>query len=551
LLRRKRQAESLSYFRQNTRQEEVLLFLFSPSLFQLCKVQTGRACVDEISRDRSKSLNKNDARQTRRAKSCSIALVVRIYTMIQHLRSLACHPGFFILLATLWGIQANSASAQNVIVTAISTDAGPAVTPATSPGPMSLDACIELGMAHQPSLDAARASLAAANSGKGGLDNFPLFARFLVRDLKIRKEQACEGITIAQAALTQAEWDTRYAITRNFFTVQYIRAQKQVVESVLRDLDDGYKKAKRLFESGDQEVKITKIDLDAIKIQTSVVRTKKSQVENGMLKALAALREAMGLGYDYPLEIAAVNLPAAVYGVKRIAEEYVDAKDDKGNVQKKTVKTEVIDYFAIYKPSKQDLIAAALSNRGELIQAIAASRVVGLEVDAQRLIFGPQGRTFATGSDIHVQPIPQGVMNGDYRPGAIGPEMPPSLAGPRRFRIARASDLFQRSTAVVDKATSLVSLDVEAQYLKWQEAVENIQSLSGIQDLARGLPERVQKLAPKDFTSAAVIQATTTAIYVQTQLNDEMHTHALALAGLERATAGGFRVYPAPAAAAK
>ena len=414
---------------------------------------------------------------------------------------------------------------------------------------MSLDACIDLGMAHQPSLDAARASLAAARDGKGGLDHFPLYARLLVRDLRIRKEQACEGLTIAQAALTQAEWDTRYAITRNFFTVQYIRAQRKVVDDVLKDLDTGYKRAKKLYEGGDVTVKITKIDLDAILIQQSIVKTRKSQVENGMLKATAALREAMGLNYDYPLELAVVDLPAAVYGVKRIVEEYVDEKDDKGNVKKKTVKTEVIDYFPNYKPNKQDLIAAALANRGELIQAISASRAVGLEVDAQKLIFGPQGRTFAMGSDPHVQPIPQGVMNGEYRPGAIGPEMPPSLAGPRRFRIARASDLFQRSTAVVDKATSLVSLDVENQYLKWHEAVESIQSLSGIQDRARGMPDRVQKLEPKDFTSSAVIQATTTAILVQTQLNDHMHMHALALAGLERATAGGFRVYPTPGAA--
>lgn len=434
--------------------------------------------------------------------------------MIQHLRSLTRRPRLLLLFAALWGIQANMASAQEVVfVGGATTELAPPVSPAKSPGPIGLDAAIELGLAHQPSLDAARASLAAAHDGKGGLDHFPLFARILVRDLKIRKEQACEGITIAQAALTQAEWDTRYAITRNFFTVQYIRSQKKVVEDVLNDLDTGYKRAKKLFESGDQDVKITKIDLDAILIQTSIVKTKKSQVDNGMLKALAALREAMGLKYDYPLEIAAVPLPPAVY-----------------------------------KFNKEELIASALANRGELIQAISASRVVGLEIDAQKLIFGPQGRTFAMGSDIHVQPIPQGIMNGDYRPGAIGPEMPPSLAGPRRFRIARASDLFQRSTAVVDKATSLVSLDVEAQYLKWQEAVANIQSLSGIQALARGLPDRVQQLAPKEFTSGAVIQATTTAIMVQTQLNDEMHMHALALAGLERATAGAFRVYPTPGA---
>ena len=52
----------------------------------------------------------------------------------------------------------------------------------------------------------------------------------------------------------------------------------------------------------------------------------------------------------------------------------------------------------------------------------------------------------------------------------------------------------------------------------------------------------------KDLTSTQIIQANMTAIMVRTSLNEEMHTHALALAGLERATAGAFRVYPIPAA---
>ena len=40
----------------------------------------------------------------------------------------------------------------------------PPISPKTSPGPMSLDACIELGFQHQPALDAARASLGAAQT---------------------------------------------------------------------------------------------------------------------------------------------------------------------------------------------------------------------------------------------------------------------------------------------------------------------------------------------------------------------------------------------------
>jgi hypothetical protein len=148
---------------------------------------------------------------------------------------------------------------------------------------------------------------------------------------------------------------------------------------------------------------------------------------------------------------------------------------------------------------------------------------------------------------VHAKLVPQSVYNGEYRPGGFPPEMPPMLVGRMRDRVRRAEDLSQRNAAVVDKAVSLVSLEVEAQYLKWREAVVEARELSAIQKLARELPARVYNLNPNEFTSDAVIQANMTAIMVRTQLNDAFHNHALALAGLERATAGAFRIYPVPA----
>ena len=56
---------------------------------------------------------------------------------------------------------------------------------------------------------------------------------------------------------------------------------------------------------------------------------------------------------------------------------------------------------------------------------------------------------------------------------------------------------------------------------------------------------------PGELTSGAIIQASTTAIYVRTQLNEAKHIHALALVGLERATAGAFSIYPIPGSASK
>src|SRR6266446_3680517 len=51
-------------------------------------------------------------------------------------------------------------SSPHVIVTNATEDTAPPVSPKTSPGPMSLDACIETGFRHQPAMDAAQASLA-------------------------------------------------------------------------------------------------------------------------------------------------------------------------------------------------------------------------------------------------------------------------------------------------------------------------------------------------------------------------------------------------------
>jgi outer membrane protein TolC len=448
-------------------------------------------------------------------------------------------PAIALLALALWGTLAISASAQewraaqsppHVLVNASKAELEAPISPAESPGPMSLDACIDLGFQHQPALDAARASLAASQSGKRAVDRMILPGIF-AKDLPIRRKQACQGVAIAEAGLTQAEWDTRYAITRNFFTVQYIRSQQIVVDDVLQSLEKGHARAKRLFDAGDPTYKITQIDLNAIKVQIALVKGRKSQAKNGMLKAEAALREAMGLGYDYPLEIAAVDLPAAVYEVKTKKGKEVE-----------------IAYYPLYQFNKSELIAAAIANRGEMTQASAASVVVNLEIEAQGKIRGWQGRTFAQGADLHVQPVPLGRSNGDYAPGAFAPEMPVMLAGRKRDREQRARDLAVRARAVVDKAQNLVALDVEAQFLKWQEAVEDIQGLREIYDTAQKLPEQVKQLVQdKDLTSGAIIQASTTAISVRAQLNDEMHIHALALAGLERATAGAFRVYPIPA----
>lgn len=437
-----------------------------------------------------------------------------------------------------WGMGMAPASAQEIKRT--SAEAAPLA--AAPDGPLTLEECIALGMQHQPSLDAARASLAAAGDGQRALDKL-IIPRLFRKDLPIRREQACLGVTIASAALSQAEVDTRYAITRNFFTVQYVHMQQVVIGDTLSELEKSRARADKLFRSGDPKIKITKLDIDGLDVQIAIVRTKKAQADNGLQKAIAALREAMGLACDEPIKLAAEGLPKAVYPYKVFVEE-VNDKNQK-------VKKEVTKYHRLYQLDKKELIAAAIANRGEIVQADSMAQVLDLEVCAQSKRRGWTEDTFAMGADLHATPVPLMRANTEYSPGAIAPEMPPKLAGRQKDRMARAADLAARGAAVVDKTHSLVALDVEAQYFKWLEAAEDIEDLTQIEPLATGLPKRVRDLDPLDFTARAVIDASTTAVTVRAQLNEARHMHALALAGLERATGGAFHVFPVPTPPAK
>jgi outer membrane protein TolC len=416
----------------------------------------------------------------------------------------------------------------------------PPVAPVVSP--LDLEQCIALGFQRQPALAAAHASVNAAHAGARAVDRL-LIPRLFMRDYQLRRQQSHLGVTIADAGLTQAEWETRYAITRNYFTLQFIDSQGKVIDEVISNLTRARKRAFQLYQNPTPESKFTKIDIDQIDIGLATINAKKAQVDNGREKAKAALREAMGLEYDYPLEVAPFDL------TELVKKTPVPVKDDKGKpLMKDGKEVTVTEYRPLYSFDKKNLVASAIANRGELVQASTGLQVAELEVKAQyRKIFGLRNPTFAAAGDVHSKMVPQSIHNGEYRPGGFAPEWPTILVGNRNDRTARAEALTGRSAAVVDKAVSLVSLDVEAQYFKWQEAITEVQELSAIQDLARGLPARIEKLNPGDFTSRAIIDANVTAITVRTQLNDALHMHALALAGIERATAGAFRIFPCPA----
>ncbi len=379
-------------------------------------------------------------------------------------------------------------------------------------GPLTLTDCVGVGLDNQPAIAAAQASLRAAQTG--GVDNLSFLAVLLSPDLPIRKNQAALGVDIAAAAVDLAEWETRYAITRNYFSVIYAHEQTKVVNDVLENLRSNRKQAEDFVKLGippdpkKKQKDVTQNDVDNLTIYIELYEAKKIEAVEGMRKAGAALREAMGVDCHFDLNLLEEPLPDPVSGI--------DCKE---------------------------VIAMALDRRGEMMQATLAEQVTSLEVQAQRrLFFKIQTKTFAAGADVHSRPIPQGIANHEYRPYAIGLEMPVFMIGKRLDRVDRTAELNARAGAVVEKTTNLVWLDAEAAFSKWQEAVGRIGHLAK----ARPLAKKVADLEAKRFNDKAVavddlIRSRTLEEQLRAQYNEALYQHALALAGLERVTAGGLR----------
>ena len=373
---------------------------------------------------------------------------------------------------------------------------------------LSLEGCVEMGLANQPAMAAAQSSLDAAQWAAHGLNNLPRVVGLLSRDLPYRRQQACLGITIAEAALEQAEWETRYAVTRNYFSVIYARDQVRVVSDVISKLEAALRTVKQLLAKND--VNTTMNDQRNLELQIALLRLRLTEATIGIDRASAALQEAIGIDRESPLEVAKnARLPDPVPNL-----------------------------------NLEELITMGLERRGEMVQASSAEQVTNLEVYAQQRNHKIQVQTFAAGGDVHAKPIPQGVSNNEYRPGAIGLEMPPYLTGKKGDRVQRAQAYHDRAGAVVDKTRNLIVLEVQANYYKWKEALDKVNNLTTVLKTADELAESVTKQfqnKEKGVTPEKMIRARTQADQVKALYNEALYNHALALAALERVTAGGYR----------
>lgn len=377
--------------------------------------------------------------------------------------------------------------------------------PANIGPPLSLADCIAIALDKQPSIQAARDDLAAAMVGQKNNCKDRSFADILVKSLKYRRKQAELGRVAASVGVDLSEQETIYAVTRNYISVLFAREQREVAQRVVTRLSDSLSIGQRFLKQGVKE--LTQNSVDRNKVFLQLAQTRLVDADEGVRRAMAALREAMGYGPEFCFDVPQQHMPDMPESL-----------------------------------SKDEVIALALSRRPEMTEAVVAAQVTCLEVKAQDAEHGIKKLTFAAAADIHAKSIPNGVADGEYRPGALGLEMPVYLIGRRPDRVEKACDFAARTGAVVDKTRILISLEAENEYYAWEGERRKLANAREAADLG----DKVSQDTLNDFnggqnvTYRDVLESAIVAAQARAQYNEIRYRYLLALAAIERITAGGF-----------
>ena len=378
----------------------------------------------------------------------------------------------------------------------------------TAPKVFDMAAARQAAVANQPAVAAARASLEAAQLKQQAVDRRLFGAALLAPDLPVRRKQACLGVTIASAALDQAVCDARQAATACYLAALYAKEQQANADRIHDRLTDLKTLAQTAVNEGRTDVGAEQIGV--IDSYLESVDGRKQEAVEGYERALAALREALGMGPDCTLVIVGGRLPD------------VETKVDRNQI-----------------------IHLALARRGEVIQTATAVEVYCLEVDAQgRIPFTP-ARTFAAGGDIHATALPATLHDPDYRPGPLAPEMPTTLPGNRADRQQEAEAYHTRAAAVADKTRNLAVLQAEDAYLRWRQYDDEEPKLqSAAQKLEASSKDLSQRFNPHKAVGYPTINDLTGLGLKATQMRLDAtqikFRRLAALADLERVTGGGF-----------
>ena len=372
-----------------------------------------------------------------------------------------------------------------------------------------LGECLTYALTHQPTVLAAQKSYAAAERAYQSLCNIHRFTTLLAPDIPIRRTQAELGTRVAAAELEKVHHEVTYDVIRLYWTYVYARQQETTANDVITLLEEVVKNAKQILEAGvpDPKGKLNQFTIYGLEDTIDEIRKKRIQAVTGQLLALAALKEVMGLDQCQEFRPRDTELPVMGGAIR-----------------------------------KEDVIAFALARRPEIVQATAGLEAFRLEPLAQsKRRFGPQVATLASGSDIHSRPLPQPVRNGEYRPGAITPEMPTTLVGHRNDRVARASEYAARQEALYQKSLQLVQLEATNTYLQFEAAKERMKLTKHRYDEARKMVEQARLAAVASQDPELIFRSEALAGKAQAEYLEAVFEHIKVLTALERVTAGAIR----------
>jgi outer membrane protein TolC len=382
--------------------------------------------------------------------------------------------------------------------------------PETGPE-LSLGECIAIALDRQPSLKATRASAAATEAGYRALTNFGTVGTIISPDLEIRKQQAYRGLMAASAEYQKKHNEVVQDVTRLYYTAVYANQAKQVADNIVVQMDFLVKVGRKLLEDVKDPEQLKGFNTLKLRMmEDGLLRAKSLQMtaQVGRQKALAGLREVMAVDdRTFPFRVKDTELP----------------------VMKQNLPI-----------TKDEVVGLALDRRPELVLAAAGVDAFRLEVYAQgRIPFKRVVPTLASGTDIHAKEIPQASRGTEYRPGGILPEMPTQLVGSKYDRVCRAMAFAQRAEALYEKARNLIVVEAETTFFDFELASEKLKLAKQQFDTGRDL----QKLARATDTPQKdqLLQAEVVAAAAQRDYVEAVYQYLLALAALERVTAGGIR----------
>lgn len=378
--------------------------------------------------------------------------------------------------------------------------------------PLSLGECLAIALERNPNVRAANASLQGAQSGYAALMKLHPWNSILARDLPVRKQQAAQGLAVAQADVCKARQETVYDVTRLYYSFVYARQQEEIVRGLIVQLDESYLPlARSLLDvppAADQREseRVTPFTVSTLRAGVSQANQLRIPAVTGQPLALAALKQAMGVDQSFTFVPKDTALP--VMG---------------GTV------------------TREQVVAAAMAARAEVAQAAAGAEAFRLEVaaqDAQR--FARRAPTLATGSDLHSRSVPPAVRNGEYRPGAVAPEMPGTLVGRRDDRVARAADLSARQDIASEGVRGLIELQAINAFHLWQASAEKLRRATERFEESKKVEQLTKDaLAANSRRVELAVQNEVLVAKWRTEYLEAVFDHVKALANLELVTAGG------------